>query len=240
MATGDYLDLATHACYMAQVDPSQAADLTLAKSFVNQVYLQTCSIPEDWDFLLKEGQVTLVAGTDSYTLTSIATALAVGTVDEVLRIVNDTVGSTPLPGMAWDALESLSSSTQDGDPMGEPLAWAKFNDRIKFYPKPSSAFAMGMLIRQRPALMTVDAQFPLIPLQWSRAILSHGAAALMLRMESGGDALNQAQTLDADRQQAIIDMRGSKAGGRRPTLTLQHPGFMDDPAFSYHPQGFSW
>lgn len=224
MATfNTYLDFAEEACRLAQMDTSLSADVTQAKSYVNEGYLRVLAGPEDWDFLLQDGQITLTAGSDVYTYAAIATALSVTYIDRVISMVNDTTGCGPLTTMSWDALEEYSYSTQDSDPSGEPTAYAQWNTRLRLYPAPDRAYVMGVLVRLRPAAMSSDTEEPLIPAALRRPILVNYAAAKLLQIQGGGEALNNASNLMAEHDRAVKEMRETYASANAQNIRVVHP-----------------
>ncbi len=95
MASGDYLDLAQNAVRSAQGDPSDTTgDLARGKATVNEAYLRICGDSYPYDFLETEGTWVTVAGSDTYTYASIATAMSISAsaIREIQMIVNDTLG----------------------------------------------------------------------------------------------------------------------------------------------------
>jgi len=187
MASGDYLDLAEWSARSARFSTTTAsADLALAKQAVNTAYLSTCSSGDPFDFLSQEGQWETVAGSDVYTLASIATAMSVAataTIAEITAIANDEDGDW-ISGSSWEDLERFSHSTQD-DPTGGPFRFSKWNDRIRLYPTPDDAYTLGAKVRLTPANMTADADVPLMPIAWRHRLLVPYAAAILLRTEGG-------------------------------------------------------
>lgn len=224
MATyNTYLDFAEEACRLAQMDTSLSADVTQAKAYVNEAYLRVCAGPDEWDFLRQDGQITLTAGSDVYTHAAIATALSVTYIDRILHIVNDTTGYGPLASMDWDALEEYAYSTQDSDPRGEPMSWAQWNTRIRLYPNPNRAYVMGVLVRLRPAAMSSDTEEPLLPAAHRRPVLVNYAAAKLLQIQGGGEALNNAREFMADHERAVREMRAAHASANAQNIRVVHP-----------------
>lgn len=229
MASGDYLDLATQTCYAARFDPSNATDLARAKQAVNRVYLSSVSGSEDFDFLEQEGQWTTTAGSDTYTYASIAGAIGISgaSIAEIMSLTNDTDGPV-LDSMSWPRLESLAYSTQDGDASGSPVYWAKWQSRIRLYPTPDQTYTIGSYVRLTPNEMSADADTPLIPLAYRHAVIVNGAAAILLRMEGGMEAHQEAQFYQREYDAAWLRMRTAFATARQPTFRLKSPGWDAD------------
>lgn len=185
-----------------------------------------------FDFLEQEGQWATVAGTDTYSYSSIATAMGVSGASigeiETLTIDEEGYGAT-LKSMDWTALERLSYATQDDDADGIPLYWSKWGQgstaKIRLYPKPGQVFEMGAIVRLRPQEMSADGDTPLIPLEFRHAVIVNYAAAVLLRQEGGGEAVNEAVFYHREYESAWQSMRTAHAAARKPTFMLRSPGW---------------
>lgn len=227
MASGDFTELAERAARAARFDPSDSTDLTRAKEAVNQAYLAACTRDGvQFDFLEQEGRWSTASGSDTYTYASIATAIGVtgASIAEILWLVNDSDGSV-LDSMAWADLEKMSYSTQDGDADGEPVYWAKWGNRIRVYPTPDDVYTVGALVRLAPAEMTTGSDTPLIPLTYRHSVIVSYAAAVLLRMEGGMEAHQEAQFYQRQYEDAWVAMRTAHATARKPTFNLRAPGW---------------
>ena len=226
MASGDFLDLAQRAARGARYDPGDTTDITRAKESVNTAYLASCQGGEQFDFLEQEGAWVVTGGSDVYAYSSIATAMSItgATIAEVLAITDDTANTgTVLRSMDWLSLERLTTSTQDDDPGGEPVWWAKWASRIRLYPNPDAGYTLGCLVRLVPAEMSGDTDTPLLPLEYRNSVIVPWAAADLLRQEGGGEAHNEAQLWQRQGDNAWQDMRTAHATARKPTFRLKSP-----------------
>lgn len=227
MASGDLTELSERAARAARFDPTDATDLTRANEAVNQAYLAACTRDGiQFDFLEQEGRWSTASGSDTYTYASIATAIGVSgaSIAEILWLVNDSDGSV-LDSMAWADLEKMSYSTQDGDADGEPVYWAKWGNRIRVYPTPDATYTVGALVRLAPAEMTTGSDTPLIPLTYRHSVIVSYAAAVLLRMEGGMEAHQEAQFYQRQYEDAWVAMRTAHATARKPTFNLRAPGW---------------
>lgn len=230
MASGDFQELSQRAARAARFEPSNSTDLTRANEAINQAYLTACSRDGvQFDFLEQEGQWTTTAGSDTYTYSSIATAMSVSgaTIAEILALTDDTDGSV-LESMDWLALERLSYSSQDGDPTGRPLYWAKWGSRIRLYPSPDDAYTVGAFVRLVPAEMSGTTDTPLIPLAYRHSVLVSHAAANLLRQEGGSEAHQEALYYQRLYEDSWMQMRTAHATARMPTFRLRSPGWDSD------------
>lgn len=231
MATGDFQDLYTDACYASRRDPTDTTlDVPRAKKAVNWVYLHVCDSGDDWDWLEREGQFTLTAGADTYTFASVAAAIGLTAgagIAEVYELVLDTpgIGLPPLERVHWDDLERLTRSSQDGDSKGVPRYFADWNGRLRLAPAPDSNYSVGCLVRMRPAELTANSDEPLVPLAWRRRILVPGAAELLLREEGGGEAVSEADRYKVLFDQAFLEFRAAHAGARGTSVRLVDPSW---------------
>jgi hypothetical protein len=229
LASGDFLELKERAARAARFDATDSTDLTRAGEAVNQAYLTACTRDGiQFDFLEQEGQWDCVADSDVYTYASIATAIGVtgASIAEILWLTNDSDGSV-LESRSWSDLEKGTFSTQDDDPTGEPFRWAKWGSRIRLSPSPDAAYRFGTFVKLKPAEMSADADEPLIPLEYRHPVIVSLATAILLRMEGGGEAHNEARAYQAEYDQAWMSMRTAHAGGRAPTFNLKSPGWTD-------------
>lgn len=226
---GSLLYLAQQACYRAGRKPWVDYDVTRAKELINEAQISACDTSDDWDFLVKEGQVTVSAG-DVYTYTGLGTALGLSgqAVSEVLDLVHDTstIGGGLLEAMPWPSLEAISASTQDGDSTGMPLYWAAWgDDRIRLWPSPDTSYKLGIRYRVVPSRMTLDADVALIPGGWAERIMVCYAASHLAR--DRGDH-NTADREYAAYQDAMGKFQKAHGSGRAPTLRLVSPTWTSD------------
>ena len=225
MASGDFLDISQWAARTARFDVDTAADMTLAKSAVNDAYMSTCASGDPWDFLQQDGQWKTVSASDVYTYDTIATAMSIsGATIAEIQVLTDDVNGDRLQSMSWDALESFSLSTQD-DSGGLPIRWAKWASRLRLHPTPDAIYTLGCFVRLAPAEMTLDADTPLIPLPWRRRLLVPYAAAILLRTEGGLEANTEAGRLMSNYDADFVKFRTAYATAKRPTFRVSTPGW---------------
>jgi hypothetical protein len=242
LASGDFLELKERAARAARFDASDSTDLTRAGEAVNQAYLT--AVTRDgiqFDFLEQEGQWDCTAGDDVYTYADIATAIGVtgASIAEILWLTNDTDGSV-LESRSWADLEKGASSSQNDDPSGCPYRWAKWASRIRLYPDPDAAYRFGTFVKLVPAEMSADADTPLIPLSYRHSVIVPLAASILLRMEGGSEAHQEAQFYQRQYEDAWMSMRTAHAGGRPPTFNLKSPGWDDPRADSVSGDPYHW
>jgi len=245
MASGEFLELAQRAARAARFDPSDATDLARAKEAVNEAYLTALGGSENFDFLKREGQWVLTAGSDKYTFASIATAMSITGADiaEILYLTNDTDGYLAV-SMSWAEMERLSYATQDGDADGLPMYWAQIGGgdsaQVRLYPNPDSNYTLGAYVRLIPAEMSADADEPLIPLQHRHAVLVPHAAANLLRQEGGGEAHNEAQLYERQYDKAWQRMRTAHATASVSKFRLKAPTWDTDHGTIVRGDPWSW
>ncbi len=223
MASGDFLELAQRAARAARFDPDDTTDLLRAKEAVNQATMMACTRDGlDFDFLQQEGQWDCTAGSDVYTYDSIGAAIGVSdaTIAEILWLTNDSDGSV-LASMSWTDLERRSYSSQDGEPSGQPVYWSKWSSRIRLFPTPDQSYSLGALVKLMPSEMVDDSDEPLVPLSFRHSVIVPLAASILLRMEGGGEAHNEAQFYQRQYDDAWMGMRTAHAGARPPTFNLK-------------------
>ena len=234
MATGDFADLKARAARAAQFDANDSTDLTRAGEVVNEAYLTICGDGIDWDFLQNVSTFTTVAGTDTYTLASIATALSVNGIRTLYGVTNDTEGGQPLEGCSWLDLERLSFTSQDDDMDGLPQYFAMWNGNIRLYPIPDAAYTMGIYYSLEPAELSADGDEPLIPLAHRASCIVPYAAALLLEQEGGGESMNDYDRRMSRFNDAYLKLRSAHGSGREASLRLASPGaFFDLDAQEY-------
>lgn len=233
MAFGDFGDLAEQACRYAQLDPDDTTgDLAQAKQKINEAYLSICVSGDPWTFLEKEGQWTTVAGTDTYTFSTIASGMSISgaSIREVYSLVNDT-DSWVLRSMDWDGLEVLTFSSQDDEPQGSPTHWSRWGSqgapRVRLYPTPDATYDIGALVYLKGDAMTSSTDTPIIPLEWRHQVLVPHAAWRLLSQEGGNESLNAARQYRDEYMTAIRAMRDALATFRRPTGNAISPGFIE-------------
>ena len=232
MASGDYHDLSQTACRRARRDPSDlTGDLPRAQAAVQEAYLSTLDMSENWSFLQTEGEFTVDSSADTYSWSSIASAMGItgGTIASIRSIVNDTLDTPELMPITWREMESLSLSTQDGDATGLPLYWTPWADAtIRLYPKPDQTYTLGAFVILNPAQMVADSDTPLIPYPWRHRLLVPYAAANLLFQEGGADAVGEAQVQMALYREAYTQFLQAHARSRPPTARLFSVGFSGD------------
>jgi hypothetical protein len=196
VASGDYLDLAQASVRAAQGDPSDTTgDLARGKAAVNEAVAQICSSGDPWSFLEKEGQWTVTGGSDTYSFSSIATALSItgATIREIVSLTPDTDGGPPLLQMGWEELERFANSTQDSyEAQGPPVAWAWWGNNgapeLRMYPNPDEGDTFGAFLYLAPSEMSSDTDTPIIPAAFRHAVIVPYAAGILLEQEGGADA----------------------------------------------------
>src|SRR5262245_58959999 len=106
MASGDFLDLATRACYQSRFRPANSDDLARAKEAVNECYTSMMATGERWQFLERETRFTIDDSADVYSLDSIGAASGTSVIEEIYQFVNDTSGGAVLESLDWLSLEN--------------------------------------------------------------------------------------------------------------------------------------
>jgi hypothetical protein len=232
--SGSFLDLKEWACRFARFDSTNAADLALAANAVNDAYMSTCSTGDPWDFLEREGQWLTTAGSDTYSYSSIATAMSVtGASIAEIETITDDEDSVVLQSMDWTALEHAAISTQDNEGNGRPYYWSKWESRIRLYPCPDAELTMGSFCRLTPTEMTDDADEPLVPFAWRRRLLVPYAAATLLHTEGGLETASEAERLMRQYNEDFLTFRAAYATAKKPTFRVMTPGFeMENPVHS--------
>lgn len=233
-SSGTFKDLYQRVCYEAGQPPWIAYNIERAKDALNSVYRSILDTPDPWDFLEREGQIQLSSGQDTYTISSIATALGVPSVRQLLNVVNDSVSnSSPLEPMGWADLESLTKSTQDGETADVPAAFALWDGRIRFWPAPDADYRLGIYYIAGVASLSADSDVPLVPAEWIHEVLVPLASARVLQQSKDGNDVNKANVLEGRGNNALTRMRDARAASKQPTLRLQSPRFSSDLPGSY-------
>lgn len=226
--SGTFEDLFTKACYAARRNSTDTFDLLRAKEAVNEA-LSACSFSGDpWNWLEKEGQFTVTAGSDTYTLDSIGTALG-SPVSEIFDIVvdsNDAGGR--LQAMSWGALENISDSTQDNESQGIPAFFASWDRRVRLFPIPDVAYTLGVFYRAYQSELTANGDVPLMPIEWRTRLLVPYAAAVLLRQEGGSEAAGESDRYYSLYQSAVAQCRTALATAKSPAIALQSPRWSRD------------
>lgn len=227
MASGDFADLYTKAIYGSRRDPSDSFDVARAKDAVNEA-LQAVSFTGDpWNWLEREGEITLQVGADVYSYATISSALGTD-VSEILSLVMDNEdGGYRLESMSWDALENTTYGTQDGEQDGEPIFWADWDSKIRVYPKPDEAYVLGVFYRAYQSELVSDSDTPLMPLEWRTRLVVPYACMRLLRQEGGGEAASEADRYTAEYQKAFNDCRAACATIHAPAMRLASPAWRD-------------
>jgi len=227
MASGDFQDLYTKAIYGSRRDPSDSFDVARAKDAINEALLTVSFSGDPWNWLEKEGEFTLQAGSDVYTYDTIGTALGT-TVAELFSFVMDTGnGGYRLEAMTWDALEDAAYSTQDGEQQGEPIFWSDWDRRVRFFPNPDQSYVIGCFYRASQTELSANSDTPLMPLQWRTRLLVPYACMRLLRQEGGAEAAGEADRYMAEYQKAFNDCRTACATAKAPALRLDTPVWRD-------------
>lgn len=232
MAT-TYSTLYSAALRSAQESSSDSTALASAKAAVNEAYLSVCGDGTPWDFLEREGQWTTQSGADIYTYSSILTAMGVsgGTIREVIYLVDDTNGGRPIRSMSWGQLEGLAGSTDylsDKGFAGPPEAWGKWDSRIRLYPEPDAAYAIGTMLQLAPTALSADADTVLIPDAFAMAVLVPYAASILLEEFGGSEALQAANRLISRYQENHRRMLVAHGSAKRPTFNVVAPAAFVD------------
>ena len=235
MAYGDFLDMKQRVCRMARRDPTDATDLARAADALNDALLSLLDTGDRWDFLEAEATFSTVAGTDTYTYSTIATTTLVptnGTPGEIDSIGDDSNGFVLRP-LDWESLERASPTSQlSTQPQGQPSAFAKWGAgsgaKIRLYPEPDAIYTLRWFGRQGIAVMAADADVPVVPLAWRHRILTSFAAAQLMRMESGFAADYAASSLEAQAQQAVAGVRHARGSAKRPNEGVMSPSYGRD------------
>jgi len=124
VASGDFADLYTKAIYGSRRDPSDSFDVARAKDAVNEA-LQAVSFTGDpWNWLEREGEITLQVGADVYSYATISTALGV-TMAEILSLVMDNQDPKPDEAYTLGVFDRAYQSelVNDSDTPLMPLEW---------------------------------------------------------------------------------------------------------------------
>ena len=203
MASGDFQDLYTKAIYGSRRDPSDTFDVARAKEAINEALLTVSYSGDPWNWLEKEGEFTLEAGSDVYSYDTIGSALGTS-VGELFAFVMDTGdGGYRLEAMTWEALEDAAYSTQDGEQQGEPI------------------------YRAAQTELSANSDVPLMPLQWRTRLLVPYACMRLLRQEGGAEAASEADRYFGEYQRAFNDCRTACATAKRPAMRLDTPVWRD-------------
>ena len=225
MASGDFDELAIRAARQARYDVNDTNDIARAKEAVNQAYLTACSRDGvQFSFLEQEGQWTTESGEDTYTYADIATGMGISgaSIAEIVSLVNDSDGSV-LDSMSWEDLEKRTFSSQDNEPDGYPVWWAKWASRIRLFPTPQQVYSVGAFVRLVPQEMSAGDETPIIPLEFRHAVIVPHATATLLRMEGGSEAHQEAQFHQRQYEDAWMSMRTACATAipGRPNFNLK-------------------
>lgn len=231
MATGDMTSIAARGLRLARRDPSRTTDASDALEYANEIHRAVLTDGTPWSFLEATGQVSTVAGTQRYTLSSLATQLGIANgIERINAIVDDTNGSKPLKGMHWRQLERLAHSTQDGT-QGTPIAYAQVGlgtagATVMLWPTPDASISLGILAR----LAVVDlagSAFPLIPDAHAGAVMTPYIAARMWGQQSGSEAQNAAAVEDARHERALKRLVDAYGSAREEDMQFAEPGLYE-------------
>lgn len=221
------------ACRLARRDPTDTTgDLARAGDALNDALLSLLDSGDRWDFLEAEATFSTVAGTDTYTYSTIGTTVLVptsGVPGEIDSIGDDSNGFILQP-LDWESLERATPTTQyASQPQGAPQAFAKWGSgsaaKIRLYPEPDAVYTLRWFGRQGLAVMANDADVPVVPLAWRHRILTPFAAAQLLRMESGFYADYEASSYEQQVAQAVAAMRVARGSAKRPNEGVMSPSY---------------
>lgn len=227
MASGDFADLYSKAIYGSRRDTTDSFDVARAKDAINEA-LQAVSFSGDpWNWLEREGEITLEVGSDVYTYATIGAALGTSVAEIMSLIMDNSDGGYRLESMSWDALENVTYGTQDDEQTGEPIFWADWDSKIRVYPKPDEAYVLGVFYRAYQSELSADSDTPLMPLEWRTRLLVPYACARLLRQEGGAEAASEADRYWAEYQKAFNDCRAACATIKAPAMRLSSPAWRD-------------
>jgi hypothetical protein len=224
-------DIVARGLRLARRDPDRAVDAADGLEWLNECHKAVLTDGTPWPWLEATGQATLTAGTQRYTLSSLATQLNLtGGIERVIAVTNDADGSPPLKGMHWRQLERLSANTQD-DSQGYPVAYAQLglgtdDASILFWPTPQQAFTFGFLVRPKVATLAA-ADTPLIPDEHASAVMAPYVAARMWEQQSGAEAANEAAKQDLRHQAALRRLTETYGSAREEDVLFIEPGLYD-------------
>lgn len=216
---------------MSRRDPSVTRDASDGLEWLNECHRSVLTDGTPYTFLVATGQVTVAAGTQRYTLSSLATALSVTNgIERILSLVNDTEGGRPLKGMDWPEFERFSGSSQD-DPRGTPVIYTQVElggttPTVLFWPTPDQAFTMGVIAR-RTVVDLVGADLPLIPGAHAASVLAPYVAARMWDQQAGNEAANMAASHDARHERAVRRLIDAYGSARAEDVTFMDPTLYD-------------
>jgi len=227
MASGDFADLYSKAIYGSRRDTTDSFDVARAKDAINEA-LQAVSFSGDpWNWLEREGEITLQVGSDVYTYATIGSALGTSVAEIMSLVMDNSDGGYRLESMSWDALENVTYGTQDDEQDGEPIFWADWDSKIRVYPKPDEAYVLGVFYRAYQSELSADGDTPLMPLEWRTRLLVPYACARLLRQEGGAEAASEADRYWAEYQKAFNDCRAACATIKAPAMRLSSPAWRD-------------
>lgn len=235
-ASNQFLGVVQQVCYEANLRVWDQYDLSRAKAAVNQVYRSILDSDDEWDFLEREGQITLTASQDTYTVASIATALSVGKIRQIRYLVHDESqysGNGGLEGMSWQDLESLTRSTQDNESTGTPVAFAQWDGKIRVWPSPNVAYTLGIYYQLGTTELTSNSDTFLVPDEWLAEVVVPLAAARVLQQGMEPEKIQKASILEARGQLALKSFQEARGSAKWPTLRLESPRFSGDLPGSY-------
>lgn len=227
MASGDFADLYSKAIYGSRRDTTDSFDVARAKDAINEA-LQAVSFSGDpWNWLEREGEITLQAGADVYSYATIGSALGTSVAEIMSLIMDNSDGGYRLESMSWDALENVTYGTQDDEQDGEPIFWADWDSKIRVYPKPDEAYVLGVFYRAYQSELSANGDTPLMPLEWRTRLLVPYACARLLRQEGGAEAASEADRYWGEYQKAFNDCRTACATIHVPAMRLSSPAWRD-------------
>jgi len=228
MASGDFLELAQRACYQARFRPDNSDDLARAKEAINEAYLSVLNYGPRWSFLEQEGSFTIDSTGDVYSVESIAVANSIDGIIEIFGITDDTTGGGLVRQMDWRSVEELALTSQDGDSRSNPVAWAQWNNAIRFYPWPDREYEMGIMFIASDNELSASGDIPLIPLGWRHRLLVPYAASRLMEQHTGTDAINHARYYRNQYEADMVAFTQRYGSARYAQTGLDSPQFSAD------------
>lgn len=235
-ASNQFLGVVQQVCYEAGTRVWDQYDLARAKQAVNQVYRSILDSDDEWDFLEREGQITLTASQDTYAISGIASALSVDKIRQVRYLIHDSSqysGNGILEGMSWQDLEALTRSTQDNESTGTPVAFAQWDGKIRVWPSPNVAYTLGIYYQLGTAELTTNTATFVVPDEWLAEVIVPLAASRVLQQAIEPEKIQKASVLEARGQMALKQFQEARGSAKWPALRLESPRFSSDLPGSY-------
>lgn len=128
--------------------------------FINDAYLDVCKGVDFEDLEKSDTSQTTVDGTEDYD---------VPTGSLVVKGVIDTTNDNLLEFIT--KYEFYRRRSTDASDEGEPTEWTRHIDKIKLHPVPDDAYALEILYKVVPTLLSADADTLAIPEVWDPVVL---------------------------------------------------------------------